>query len=101
VLIDGDIEGLYVGYSVSDGASLGIRLGGDDGMWDGLFDMTKLGIEDGFSLIVSEGAAESTSDGMALGAAGAGAMRKLKSSTSEYCTSHIPFSVHASMAYSP
>mmetsp|Transcript_12482 Transcript_12482/g.22588 ORF Transcript_12482/g.22588 Transcript_12482/m.22588 type:complete len:112 (-) Transcript_12482:99-434(-) len=69
VLIDGDIEGLDVGYSVSDGASLRIRLGGDDGMCDGLFDTTKLGIEDGFSLILSEGAVESTSDGIELGAA--------------------------------
>ena len=36
-------------------------------MRDELFDTTKLGIEDGLSLIVPEGATESTSDGISLG----------------------------------
>jgi len=69
VLIDGDMEGLDVGCPVTEGASLGIWLGGEDGIRDGLFDMIELGIGDGFSLVASEGVVESASDGIKLGAA--------------------------------
>ena len=50
--------------------------------------MSELGIGDGSSVIDSEGGVESASEGIALGAAGAGATRKAKSSASEYCTSY-------------
>ena len=49
--------------------------------------MSELGIGDGSSVIDSEGGVESASEGITLGAAGAGATRNTKSSASEYCTS--------------
>ena len=80
-MFNGDTEKLGLNDG-TDGLELVTKLGTVDG--------AKLERSDGFSVSGSDGATDSTLEGIELGesdGAGAGATRNTKSSASEYCTS--------------
>ena len=78
-MFNGDTEKLGLNDG-TDGLELVSKLGTVDG--------AKLERSDGFSVSGSDGATDSTLEGIELGESdGAGATRNTKSSASEYCTS--------------